>query len=122
LVPVITGLAYVVMGLAGVSVVWGVVTAIADKPPGAAQLVYAGLVELATLLQSALALIGLALGERPAETATTLGYLIGVVLLIPAAWFWANNERTRYSGIVLAVAALAVLVMTVRLLDLWATR
>ena len=41
------------------------------------------------------------------------------MLLIPLAWFWANNERTRYSGLVLAVAALAVLAMTLRLLTLW---
>jgi hypothetical protein len=119
---VITGLALVVMGLAAVLVVWGVVTAIANKPPGAAQLVFAAVVELAALAQSVLALIGLALGERPAETATTIGYLIGIALIIPVAWFWANSERTRFSGLVLAVAALTVLVMTLRLLDLWATR
>jgi hypothetical protein len=41
------------------------------------------------------------------------------VLLIPVAWFWANAERTRFSGIVLAVAALAVIAMTLRLLVLW---
>jgi hypothetical protein len=35
------------------------------------------------------------------------------------AWFWANSERTRFSGVVLAVAALAVLGMTLRLLVLW---
>ena len=53
------------------------------------------------------------------EPATTVGYLIGIVILIPIAWFWANNERTRFSGVVLAVAALAVLAMTLRLLVLW---
>jgi hypothetical protein len=41
------------------------------------------------------------------------------VILIPIAWFWANNERTRFSGVVLAVAAFAVLAMTLRLLVLW---
>ena len=51
--------------------------------------------------------------------ATTVGYLIGIVVLIPIAWFWANVERTRFSGVVLAVAAFAVLAMTLRLLTLW---
>jgi hypothetical protein len=58
-------------------------------------------------------------GFRPAELATTIGYLIGIVILIPIAWLWANVERTRFSGIVLAVAAFAVLAMTLRLLVLW---
>jgi hypothetical protein len=54
------------------------------------------------------------------ELATTIAYLIGIVILIPIAWLWANVERSRFSGIVLAVAALGVLAMTIRLLVLWA--
>jgi len=116
---VISWLAYTVIALAGVSVVWGLVTAVANKPPGKAQLIYAGLVELVTLVQSVIAGVRLALGASVPETATTIGYLIGIVILIPIAWFWANNERTRFSGVVLAVAAMAVLAMTLRLLVLW---
>lgn len=115
----ITGLAYAVVALAAVSVIWGVVTLIADKPPGPAQLLFAALVELVTLAQSVIALVQIAAGFRPAELATTIGYLIGIVLLVPIAWFWANTERTRFSGVVLAVAAFAVLAMTLRLLVLW---
>ena len=92
-------LAYVVMALSGGMVVWGLVTAALDKPPGRAQLLYAAGVEV--------------------ELATTIGYLLGVVVIIPVAWFWANVERTRFSGVVLAVAGLAVAVMTLRLLQLW---
>lgn len=115
----ITGLAYAVVGLAAVSVIWGLVTLLADKPPGKAQLLFAVLVELVTLVQTVIALVELAAGFRPVELATTIGYLIGVVLLVPIAWFWANTERTRFSGVVLAVAAFAVLAMTLRLLVLW---
>lgn len=118
----ITGFAFAVLALAGVAVVWGLLTAVVDKPPGKAQLIFAAVVELAVLVQSLVALARFALGYRPRESATTVGYLIGIVLLIPVAWFWANSERTRFSGVVLAVAALSVLVMTVRLLDLWTTR
>jgi hypothetical protein len=115
----IPALAYVVMAVAGVSVVWGIVTAIADRPPGKAQLLYAAGVWLVTLAQSIIAAGKLAGGFRPQELATTIGYLIGIVLLIPVAWLWANAERTRFSGIVLAVAAAAVVAMTLRLLVLW---
>ena len=115
----IPGLAYVVIVLAGAAMVWGIVTTIADKPPGKAQLLFAAGVWLVTLVQSVIAGVWLIAGFRPESPATLVGYLIGIVLLIPVAWFWANSERTRYSGLVLAVAALAVLAMTLRLLSLW---
>ncbi len=115
----ITVLAHVVIGSALVSMIWGLVTAIADKPPGKAQLIYAAGVEAAVLVQSVIAAIMIIGGFRPAEFATTIGYLIGIVVLIPLAWFWANVERTRFSGVVLAVAAAAVAAMTLRLLVLW---
>jgi hypothetical protein len=116
---VIDALAYAVIALAAVAAIWGIVTAVADKPPGIAQLLYAAVVELVTLVQSIIAAAKIIGGFRPAELATTIGYLIGIVILIPIAWFWANAERNRFSGIVLAVAGLAVLAMTLRLLVLW---
>jgi hypothetical protein len=115
----IDALAYTVVALAGIAVIWGLVTAIANKPPGKAQLLYAAGVEVVTVIQSIIAAAKLVGGFRPAEPATTIGYLIGIVILIPIAWLWANVERSRFSGIVLAVAALAVLAMTLRLLVLW---
>lgn len=115
----ISVLAFLVMALSGAMVVWGLVTAALDRPPGKAQLLYAAAVEAATVVQTIIAFVALGQGFRPAELATTIGYLIGIVVLIPVAWFWANVERTRFSGIVLAIAGLAVLVMTVRLLQLW---
>jgi hypothetical protein len=115
----IDALAYVVVALAGVAVIWGLVTAAANKPPGKAQLLFAAGVEVVTVVQSIIAAIKLAAGFRPAEVATTIGYLIGIVILIPIAWLWANVERNRFSGVVLAVAALGVLAMTLRLLVLW---
>ena len=115
----IPALAYAVIGLAGVSVLWGIVTAIKDIPPGKAQLLFAAGVWLVTLVQSVIAAVMIGTGFRPASLATTIGYLIGIVVLIPLAWFWANVERTRFSGIVLAVAAMATLAMTLRLLSLW---
>lgn len=112
-------LAYAVIGLALASLVWGLATAIVDKPPGKAQLIYAAGVEAVVVVQSMIAAGGIITGFRPAELATTIGYLIGIVVLIPLAWFWANVERTRFSGVVLAVAAAAVAAMTLRLLVLW---
>ena len=115
----IDALAYVLVALAGVAVIWGLVTAAANKPPGKAQLLFAAGVEVVTVVQSIIAAVKLTAGFRPVELATTIGYLIGIVILIPIAWLWANVERNRFSGVVLAVAALGVLAMTLRLLVLW---
>jgi hypothetical protein len=115
----IDALAYTVVALAGVGVIWGIATAIANKPPGKAQLLYAAGLEAVTVVQSIIAVAKIIGGFRPIELATTIGYLIGIVILIPIAWLWANAERNRFSGVVLAVAALAVLAMTLRLLVLW---
>jgi hypothetical protein len=115
----IDALAYTVVALAGVGVIWGIVTAIANKPPGKAQLLYAAGLEAVTVVQSIIAVAKIIGGFRPVEVATTIGYLMGIVILIPIAWLWANVERNRFSGVVLAVAALAVLAMTLRLLVLW---
>ena len=109
-------------GASGHAVAWGLVTAVLDKPPGKAQLLYAAGLEVVVLAQSVIALVRLGAGFRPVELATTIGYLVGIVVLLPVAWFWANSERTRFSGVVLAVAAAAVAAMTFRLLVLWVAR
>ena len=46
-------------------------------------------------------------------------YLVGALLLPPAAILWALLERSRWSTVVLGVAALAVAVMVFRMLQIW---
>jgi hypothetical protein len=115
-------LADAVLILAAISMGWGLLTALLDKPPGKAQLLFAAGVEVVVVVQSLVGLVRILGGFRPVELATTIGYLVGIVVLIPLAWLWANSERTRFSGVVLAVAAAAVLAMTLRLLVLWIPR
>jgi hypothetical protein len=115
----IDGLAYAVMGLALVATGWGILTASLNKPPGRAQIGCAAAVVLVVIVQTVIAGVRIGMGDRPDELATTIGYLIGIVLLIPVAGLWALSERTRFSGVVLAVAAFSVLAMTLRLQVLW---
>jgi hypothetical protein len=49
-----------------------------------------------------------------------IGYLIGVVLFIPAGVVWSSGERSRGGTAVLLVAVLLVPFMFVRLADIWA--
>ena len=77
------------------------------------------LLELLLLVQAALAVVALSGGERPVETATFLGYLVGVLLVPVAGLLWARSEPTRWAGGVIVVAGLVVAVMAWRLLQLW---
>ncbi|WP_369140134.1 hypothetical protein [Modestobacter versicolor] len=77
------------------------------------------LLEALLVAQAVVAVVALAGGERPAELATFLAYLVSVVLLPVAGLLWARTEPTRWAGTVVGVAALAVAVMLWRLLDLW---
>lgn len=115
----IPALAYALLALSGAAGIWGLLTAVLDKPPGKAQLLFAAGLWVLTVVQSVVGLVRVTSGYRPVETATTVGYLLAILIIIPLAWFWANNERTRWSGVVLAVAAFSVLAMTLRLLQLW---
>ena len=50
---------------------------------------------------------------------TFWGYLVTALLLLPVAAAWAFAERTRWSSVVLLVAALTVAVMEWRLVQVW---
>jgi membrane-bound acyltransferase YfiQ involved in biofilm formation len=60
-------------------------------------------------------------GERPDELGTFVGYLVVAVVLLPIGTLWALTERSRWGTGVLAVACFTLLVVIVRLQDLWST-
>jgi hypothetical protein len=99
--------------------VLGLASTAARRRIGSVHLAGAALLEAVLLVQAAVALVGLAGGHRPPETAAFLGYLAGVVLVPVAGVLWARTEPTRWAGTVLAVAALVVVVMVWRLVQLW---
>ena len=79
----IAGLAYTVCALDLVSMGWGLVTAVLDKPPGKAQLLFAAFVWLATLAQSAIALVRVATGSATVATVTAAGLLTPIAATLP---------------------------------------
>jgi hypothetical protein len=114
--PFLVGTITVVAALVAVL---GVISTVARRRIGLVHVAAAALLEALLLLQAALATAALAGGERPEETATFIGYLVGVVLVPVAGVLWARAERTRWGGTVLAVAGAVVGVMAWRLLQLW---
>ncbi|MBA8794561.1 uncharacterized protein YqgC (DUF456 family) [Friedmanniella endophytica] len=115
----IDGLAYAVIAVAAVGVVWAVISTARNRTTSWALLGWVALSELVTLVQSVIGFVRLAGGFRPAEYATTVGYLIGILVLLPLATVWALTDRSRWAPAVLAVAEAGVLAMTLRLLVLW---
>jgi hypothetical protein len=118
-VQVTTFLVGAITVVAVVLAVLGVASTLARRRIGLLHLAVAGVLEALLLVQSVLAVVALAGGDTPPETATFVGYLVGVVLVPVAGVLWARSEKTRWAGSVLAVAAAVVGVMVWRLLQLW---
>jgi hypothetical protein len=78
------------------------------------------LVELLLIVQLVVAIAAPAFGNEPTGNVLEFYvYLVGALLIPPAAVFWALLERSRWSTVVLGVAALAVAVMVYRMLQIW---
>jgi hypothetical protein len=116
---VISGLAYVVAALTAALAVFGLVTTARGRSLGTAEVRAAGVVEALLVLQAVLAGFRLLGGARPPETDTFVIYLLVSVCLLPIGLQFARAEDTRWGGAVLAVAAVAALVVVLRLLSLW---
>jgi hypothetical protein len=106
-VAVVAGLVCVIFGLAGKSP--------ADLTMGALALVEALLV-----IQLVIAVIAPATGNTATGSVLEFYvYLVSAILLPPAAGFWALIERSRWSTVILGVAALSVAVMVYRMQQIW---
>lgn len=97
----------------------GALSTLTRRRTGLAHLWTAGLLEAVLLAQATVAVVRLAGGHRPAETATFLGYLASVLLVPVAGVLWSRAERSRWAGTVIGIAALVAAVMVWRLLQLW---
>jgi hypothetical protein len=111
-----TGLVVVGLVFAGGSFVTGLL----NRLPGIVLVGGAALLELVLLVQLIVAVVLMLGGDRPAELATFLAYLIVSVLVLPVAVLWAASERNRWSSVVLGVAGLVLVVLVVRLQQVWA--
>ena len=97
----------------------GLASTLARRRIGLVHLAVAGVLEALLLVQAGIAVVAMAGGDTPPETATFAGYLAGVVLVPVAGSLWARTEQTRWAGTVIAVAAAVAAVMVWRLLQLW---
>ena len=96
------------------------VVGLAGRRPNDLTLGSVVLVELLLLAQLVIALIAPGFGNHPVGSVPLFYvYLISGLLIPPLAVFWALIERTRWSTVVLGVAAFAIAVMVVRMAQIW---
>lgn len=108
-----------VLGCAAVlSLAAGVLTA-RNRRVGTSVLVLAALTELAVLAQLVVGITQLTAGHHDVSAALFVAYLVGLVVVVPLAVFWALGEPSRWGAGVLMVAGLVVLVLVARLHQLW---
>ncbi|HJP78673.1 MAG TPA: hypothetical protein VJ914_30640 [Pseudonocardiaceae bacterium] len=113
--------ATVLMLAAVAGALWSFVLLLLKRPAGLVVLLgFLGVVELGLLVQAVLGLVALAGDHRHIESLTFVLYLIGSLLILPAAVWWARTEKSRWGVGVLLVACLVVPVMILRMNQVWA--
>lgn len=108
-----------------VAAVWAAVLVVAGRPIQLREWhglwLYGALVllEIGLLTQLVAGIIRLVSDDPRIDKLTFVGYLVGALLVLPLAGFWALAERTRWGPGVVVVGCLAVPVLIIRLQTLW---
>ena len=111
-------LSAVALGIA----VWLVVLIVLDRQPGDVLYGALAVLEVGLVVQLGVGL-AMVLGDHGGvNVAAYVGYLVGAIVILPAAFLWSVGERTRAGTGVLLVAVIVVPVLFARLHQLWAAR
>lgn len=106
-VAVAAGLLCMILGLAG-------------RRPSDLSVGALALVEVLLIAQIVVAIIAPFVGNPPTGSPLEYWvYLISAALVPPAAVFWALIERSRWSTVIMGIAALAVAIMLWRMQVIW---
>lgn len=117
MIDVFTIILIAVSTLAGVLCV---VLGLAGRKPADLSVLALVLVEALLLAQVVIALVAPATGNHPTGNLGEFWvYLATACLIPPAAVAWALTDRSRWSTVVLGVAALAIAVMAYRMNQIW---
>ncbi|PZR53771.1 hypothetical protein DNL40_06505 [Xylanimonas oleitrophica] len=98
---------------------WALVFVVRDRAVILKQLFAAAVVEAVLVLQGVVAAVQLATTGHTVDGALFWGYLATALVLLPIAAAWAFAERTKWSSVVLMVAALTVGFLDYRLWQIW---
>lgn len=101
--------------LAAAALLWAAL----DRPVRMGHVIGAGVVEVVLAVQAVISLVRVIGGTRPDSTATFVAYAVGSLFVLPLGTLWALEERTRWSSVVLAIAAFTVAVIVFRMGAVW---
>jgi hypothetical protein len=111
--------ALLVGGLCVVLAGWATWFVVVDRAVILRQLWGGAVVEAVLLVQAVVAAAVLATGDHDVDGALFWGYVVVQLIVLPIAAAWAFAERTRWSSVVLLVAALTVAFLELRLWQIW---
>lgn len=113
-------LTVLVVGMCVALAGWATWRAVRDRPVILRQLFGAGAIEAVLVVQVIAVAVLLATGEHVTDGVTLWGYLLSALLVLPAAGAVSFVERSRWSSVILALAALTTGFLQYRILTLWA--
>lgn len=109
----------VVVLATGALAVFGLVTTALGRPPGRAMRLIVAAVVALLVAQAVIAAVRAFTGPPVPELTTFLIYLLVSVCVLPIGWQFATAEPSRWSGAVVAAAAIGTAVAVLRLQGLW---
>ena len=113
----------VVVSVACLAGVIGVVAGLAGRRPSDFTVGALALVEVFLLAQIVIGIVSPLAGNPPTGSLLEFWvYLVSAALLPPAAAVWALLERSRWSTVIMGIAALAVAVMVWRMQVIWSVQ
>ncbi len=116
---VIGVLSTTVIALSLAVALWALVLVVRDRTVGNALLVGLAVLEVVLLAQAVTGVVQLAGTDRTVDGFTFVGYLIGALLVLPAAAWWSLAERTRWGTAVVLAGCLVIPVLVARMIQLW---
>lgn len=93
---------------------------IANKSPRTGAWVLIGVLEAMLVVFAVGGIVQLASADHDVSAWELLGYLAGLVAILPAAVWWVRDERSRAAAGVLVVVLLVVPFLVLRVQQVWA--
>ena len=109
----------VLSAICGLALLSLVVEIIRDRQPGNLTFFALVAVEIGVVVQLVWGAAMVIDDHRGVEVGTYLGYLVGSLIVLPAAYLWSVSEKSRGGTAVLLVAVLVMPVLFLRVHDIW---
>jgi len=117
---VIGWLTVVIASVSAAAGLLAIVLGLAGRKPSDLSLAGPAVIELLLLAQLVVAILAPFSGNPPSGNVVEFfAYLVGAMVIPPAAIYWALTERTRWAVVVVGIGCLAVAVMIVRMQIIW---